>query len=108
MQVGSTFIGFNGPKLLCKSTDNNPPSPVQVQCRCQPGFEISTDNGGPHCQRCKKGWASTGVRCERCESGYAALAGKYSYLLRSNTLPNGFTASCHGDCSNKVCFKFER
>ena len=61
------------------------------------------NNGGKlECKACEKGQKSSGLKCERCTPGYVALAGKHYYIWRNNTLPDGFTAKCAGDCSVKV------
>ena len=96
--------GFKGPRVLCnRQPDQKALGPETVQCRCQPGYEISNKDNKPRCQRCEKSYYSSGVQCKKCNPGHVALPGKHFYVWRNNTLPEGFTAQCAGDCSVKVC-----
>ena len=75
-----------------------------MKCRCQPGFEIfQGKNGQIQCNACSKGKFSTGLKCATCKAGHVAFPGKHYFLWRSGTLPEGFSASCSGDCTIEVC-----
>jgi len=96
------FSGLNGARVLCKDSGYLSLKPERHQCRCQPGFELKNNGGKLECKACEKGLKSSGLKCEGCDPGQVALAGKHYYIWRNNTLPNGFTAKCAGDCSVKV------
>ena len=102
--LSSTCLGFKGKaRVLCNHMDPTKLNPELVQCRCQPGFEIDTSGAKPKCKKCEKGKYSTdGIKCNSCQAGHVALPGKHYYVWRNNTLPEGFTAQCAGDCSVKV------
>ena len=100
------MIDGKGPRILCNQQKNSTitPSSKTVQCRCQPGFEIFQGKDGQiQCKPCSKGNFSTGVKCATCKTGHVALPGKHYFLWRSDTLPEGFSASCSGDCTIEVC-----
>lgn len=90
------------PRLLCNPSGHPSHKPFQYQCKCQGGFEIVNGTGGKlQCKPCQTGFKSLGVKCENCEAGHVALPGKHYSIWRINTLPEGFTANCTGDCAVK-------
>ena len=100
------LIDGKGPRILCNRQKNSTitPSSKTMQCRCQPGFEIFQGKDGQiQCKPCSKGNFSTGVKCATCKAGHVALPGKHYFLWRNDTLPEGFSASCSGDCTIEVC-----
>ena len=43
------------------------------------------------------------MKCATCKVGHVAFLGKHYFLWRNDTLPEGFSASCSGDCTIEVC-----
>ncbi|XP_031559408.1 UPF0577 protein KIAA1324-like [Actinia tenebrosa] len=73
-----------------------------VPCRCQPGYQLINDKRKAVCKPCEENQHSAdGMKCKDCPSGYVTLRGKHYYIWVNDTLPDGITAQCTGDCSVK-------
>ncbi|XP_001629472.2 endosome/lysosome-associated apoptosis and autophagy regulator family member 2 [Nematostella vectensis] len=91
----------NKDHALC-SLPNNDVTPVKKPCRCQPGYEIVSNGGKYMCQQCMNGLHSVdGIKCAECPPGQVALLGKHYYTWSEDSLPEGFSAGCAGDCAIK-------
>ncbi|XP_068687640.1 endosome/lysosome-associated apoptosis and autophagy regulator family member 2-like isoform X1 [Montipora foliosa] len=94
--------GFKtGPRLLCNYQDYSKLKKKQIQCRCQPGYQIIQKDGKAQCKPCdQRSFSSDGVTCQACKAGFVALRGKHFYIWKNNTLSQeGFSPMCYGDCS---------